>query len=133
MHSSRGLLADTSAVAQVEGPHKATAESAPSPGEAAREEQLTHPEAGAAPPAAAAASSQQGAAPVRREAEGAGRAAATDSESDDDEDIGPDDWDDLLAVWMTAVGLPKLGEDAQPDSVSEASESSSEDEAPSGM
>ena len=39
----------------------------------------------------------------------------------DDEDIGPDDWDDILAVWMGAVGLPNFTEAAQTDTASESS------------
>lgn len=39
----------------------------------------------------------------------------------DDGDIGPDDWDDILAVWMGAVGLPNFTEAAQTDTASESS------------
>ena len=39
----------------------------------------------------------------------------------DDEDIGQDDWDDILAVWMGAVGLPDFIEAAQTDTASESS------------
>lgn len=86
----------------------------------------------AAVAAAAAAAAQWEAGPLQREAGSAGRAETTESDSEDDKDIGPGDWDDILAVWMTAVGLPNLGEEAQPDSASETSGSSSEDEDPPG-
>lgn len=39
----------------------------------------------------------------------------------DDGDIGQDDWDDILAVWMGAVGLPNFTEAAQMDTASESS------------
>ena len=129
----RDLLADTIIAAQAGWLHRqATAGFARSSEVAAHEEQPARPDAGTAP-SAAAASAQQGAERVQKGAESAGKAAVPDSDSEDDENIGPDDWDDLLAVWMTAVGLPNFGDDAQPDSVSETSESSSEDEDPSGM
>jgi len=56
-----------------------------------------------------------------------------ESESDDEENIGPDDWDDILAVWMSAVGLPNFKEDGQPDNASETTETSSEEVFGSGI
>ena len=52
----------------------------------------------------------------------------TDSDSEDDGDMRPGDWDDILAVWMTAVGLPNLEEEGQADSASDTSESQSDDD-----
>ena len=59
--------------------------------------------------------------------------AESESESDDDENIGPDDWDDILAVWMSAVGLPNFKEDGQPDNASETTDTSSEEVFGSGI
>lgn len=64
--------------------------------------------------------------------QGAGEAdgeADLNSESGEEEGIGPDDWDDILAVWMGAVGLPAFIEDGEPDT---ASESSFEDQPDTG-
>ena len=160
MHSSRGLLADNGTVAQAGWLHsqavdelgrssaKAAQEDQPPAAmtgwrpelvrfshTAASEEQPPTPAASAAPPAwvrskgrgefanfAAVAPSGKHPVPATTE--------STESDSEDDEDIAPGDWDDILAVWMTAVGLPNLESGRQ--AVSETSESSSEDENLSG-
>ena len=99
---------------------------------AASEEQPPAPAASAAPPAwvrskgrgefanfAAVAASGKQPMPAATES------TESDSEDDDDE-MAPGDWDDILAVWMTAVGLPNL-ESGRP-AASGTSESSDEDE-----
>ncbi len=40
---------------------------------------------------------------------GKGIAAVEEEEDDDDDaDLGPDDWDDILSAWMSAVGLTDM-------------------------
>ena len=86
----------------------------------------TSPVPAAAAPASALEKGQNQ--PQQKRAE----TSEAESESDNEEDIGPDDWDDILAVWMSAVGLPNFKEDGQPDNASETTETSFEEEFISG-
>ncbi len=35
-------------------------------------------------------------------------AIVEEEDDDDDADLGPDDWDDILSAWMSAVGLTDM-------------------------
>lgn len=133
MHSSRGLLAEKDTVTgaawvRSKGTDKFASFAAVAP---QQQEEPKAPGAGAAPSAAAAAAEQK-AELAQRERGSAGKSEVTESDSEDEEDMGPGDWDDILAVWMTAAGLPNLEEEGQADSASDTSESLSDDETLSG-
>ena len=54
------------------------------------------------------------------------RAASAGSQDDDGDDIGVDDWDDILAVWMQAAGMPHFVADSTSESSFEGQSEPSE-------
>jgi len=129
MHSSTGLLAeDNTSPAQATWLHTTNAAKL-AIASSAHSEQPAQPAAASeiSPVPAAAAPASALEKEQKRPQQKRAQTSEAESESDDEESIGPDDWDDILAVWMSAVGLPNFKEDGQPDNASETTETSSEE------